>query len=233
VNLLQPQERRSRNPGDTKEAAAARRRLLESDCGRALVAEVVAAMPMEAGQTLLDVGCGEGTHADSFRIAYEAETWGTDISTPAIELAARRFPECHWVIANADRSLPWADGSFDVLTSITARLNPPEFHRLLRGGGRLLVVIPAPDDLIELREAVQGEGLERDRVARTTAMFSPLFAPASHVTIRRKALLDRRAIADILSTSYRGFRPRERERANTLNAAEVTMSRDVLTFERV
>ncbi len=38
-------------------------------------------------------------------------------------------------------------------------MNVSEFRRVLRDDGRLLVAIPAPDDLIELR----GEG--KDRVA--------------------------------------------------------------------
>src|SRR5690242_21862739 len=51
VNLLQPNERRSRNPGDTAEAVAARRRVWSA-----------AAMPplSVTGNRVLDIGCGDG-----------------------------------------------------------------------------------------------------------------------------------------------------------------------------
>src|SRR5438128_10784363 len=60
INLLQPQERRSKQPGDTVAAITARRRL--HDCGvtepllRA-IGEMMAARPDDI---VLDAGCGDG-----------------------------------------------------------------------------------------------------------------------------------------------------------------------------
>ena len=48
-----------------------------------------------------------------------------------------------WVVANADRFVPFADASFTVVQSITARMNPAEFRRVLRDDGRLLVACRA------------------------------------------------------------------------------------------
>ena len=48
-------------------------------------------------------------------------------------------------------------------------MNSGEFRRVLRDNGRLLVALPAPDDLVELR------GSGRDRVARTLETFAPDF----------------------------------------------------------
>ena len=49
-------------------------------------------------------------------------------------------------------------------------MNSSEFRRVLRDDGRLLVAIPAPDDLVELR------GAGRDRVERTIETFANEFA---------------------------------------------------------
>jgi hypothetical protein len=57
------------------------------------------------------------------------------------------------LVANADRFLPYADGSFHAVATITARLDAGELHRVLAPDGSLLVVVPAADDLVELREA--------------------------------------------------------------------------------
>jgi 23S rRNA (guanine745-N1)-methyltransferase len=232
VNLLQPQDKRSKTPGDTPEAVAARRRFLERGHATPLVDAIVRALPMREGETLLDAGCGEGHHLAAFRRAYGIDAHGTDISVPAIELAARRYRDCAWVVANADRFLPYAAASFDAVASITARMNPEEFHRVLVPEGTLLMVIPAADDLLELREAVLGERVERDRTERTIATFEPLFTLTRHEPIAHTAHLDRASMLDVMSSSYRALRAREREKLETLDAMDVTLSRDLLVFRK-
>lgn len=230
LNLLQPQDKRSKTPGDTEAAVAARRRFLESGAVDPLVDALVQTLPMHSGQSLLDVGCGEGYHLDAFRRAYPIDTYGTDISIPAIDQAARRYRESFWVVANADRFIPWAEASFDAVTSITARLNAAEFRRLLKPDGSLLVALPAPDDVIELREAILGEGVLRDRVARTVLEFEPHFVLESSERVQHRAHLSKGAIQDVMTSSYRGLRPRERERLATITNLDVTLARDLLHF---
>ena len=230
INLLQPQDRRSKSPGDSLEAVAARRRFFERGFAEPLVEKVVDALPLHAGDTLLDAGCGEGHHLAAFKRRYGADAHGVDISVPAIDLAARTYRDCTWVVANADRFLPYAAGSFTAVATITARLNPDEFRRVLAPGGTLLVVIPAADDLVELREAILGERVERDRSDRTVEMFAPRFTLASRERIAHTARLDREAISDVMSSSYRGLRLREREKLDQLTFSDVTLARDVLVF---
>ena len=221
INLLQPQDRRAKNPGDSAEVVAARRRFLERyavpiDVGRALARPGRA----EARPTLLDAGCGEGHYLGAARSQFNCEAHGVDISVPAIDAAARAHRDCTFVVANADRFLPYADASFDLVMSINARLNPPEFRRVLRDGGTLLVSILGADDLRELRT-----GPEQDHVERTIALFAPTFTLVRHETIRRTVRLDREGIRDALLSSYRGMRDVPDEEL------DVTLSRDVLTFK--
>lgn len=230
INLLQPQDRRSKSPGDTPEAVAARRRFLERGFAEPLVRKIVEALPLSAGDTLLDAGCGEGHHLAAFQRAYGVDGHGVDISVPAIDLAARSYRDCTWVVANADRFLPYAEGSFAAVATITARLNPDEFRRVLAPSGTLLVVIPGADDLVELREAILGERVERDRGDRTVEMFAPRFALLRRERIAHRARLDPSAIADVMSSSYRGLRTREREKLEKLTFADVTLARDLLLF---
>jgi 23S rRNA (guanine745-N1)-methyltransferase len=143
---------------------------------------------------------------------------GIDISTPAIDAAARRYPACQWIAGNADRFIPYADASFSAVLSITARMNAAEFRRVLRPDGRLLVAIPAPDDLIELR----GHG--RDRVARTVAEFAPDFRLIETARASTTADLDAGAVEDVLNSIYRPMQPRPAQ------AMRVTFSLDLLLF---
>ncbi|MCU1246743.1 MAG: rrmA [Acidobacteria bacterium] len=230
LNLLQPQDRRSKNPGDSAEAVAARRRFLDRGHTAPLREAFLELVAPYAAGAVLDAGCGEGHYLGAMAARFPIEAEGLDLSVPALELAARRYPHCRFVVANADRLLPYADGSFALVTSITARMNASEFRRILAPGGYLVVAIPAPDDLVELRAAILGEGLERDRVERTVETFRPAFTLQRQQRLHHLARLDAASIADVMASTYRGLRAREREKVATLGAMEVTLALDVLVF---
>ncbi|MBK5258367.1 MAG: methyltransferase domain-containing protein [Thermoanaerobaculia bacterium] len=230
-NLLQPQDRRSKEPGDSRDAVAARRQFLDAGHGAHFVTPMIEMT--DGAQRILDVGCGEGHHLDALRVATNAEAHGVDISTPAIDLAARRYRDCFFVIANADRFVPYADASFDLITSITSRLNASEFRRVVAAGGRLLIALPGPDDLIELRAAILGEGKVIDRVDRTLETFRGGFELLRNERVRVTAQLDRDAIEQVMTSSYRGLRTRERERLAEIGAMQVTLARDLLLFRAI
>ena len=197
INLLQPQERRSKTPGDTPAAVAGRRRIHERGFTAPLLAAISAMAKATASDIVLDAGCGEGFYLGSLAEQTRFDAHGVDISIPAIDAAARRYPGCEWIVANADRALPYMAESFSLLLSITARMNAPEFRRVLRPGGRLVVAIPGPEDLIELR----GEG--RDRCERTIETFSESFTLTGQTRVTTVADLDSDAIQDVLHAIYR------------------------------
>jgi len=219
INLLQPQERRAKNPGDTAEAIAARRRLHDrgfSEQHRIAIADAISATP---GDVVLDAGCGDGFFLGTLQRDTGFEAHGIDISIPAADAAARRYSECEWVVANADRKVPYPDQSFSIVLSITGRMNPAEFRRILRNGGRLLVAIPAPDDLIELR------GSGRDRVAQTVDRFAHGFTLINQRRVTTCGDLDASDVRDVLTSIYRPMQRRPVE------ATRVTFSLDLLLFQ--
>jgi 23S rRNA (guanine745-N1)-methyltransferase len=234
-NLLQPQDRRSKEPGDSKEAVLARRRFLDAGHGGLLLGalrEIVQTVSIVPDRlTVLDLGCGEGFYLGTLAGERPIEAYGLDISTAAIDLAARRYPAVSWLVANADRTLPFAEASFDLVLSLTARRNAPEFRRVVRPEGRLIVAVPGEDDLIEAREAVLGEGVVRSRVDSVRADFADRFTLESHRTLRRREPLDAAAIRDALAATYRGARESERRRLDQLMAMDVTLSYDLLIFQ--
>jgi 23S rRNA (guanine745-N1)-methyltransferase len=233
LNLLQPQDRRSAAPGDRKEAAAARRRLYAAGHAEPLLAALRAELdgfrplPLPA---VLDVGCGEGTLLGTLAAERPLEAHGLDLSVAAVELAARRYPDPTWVVANADRLLPYAEGSFDVVLVLSARLNTPELRRVIAPSGSLLVATPGPDDLVELRGALLGEPLERNRLSRAITALAPAFALESRTSVRHAVDLDAAAIRDVLAATYRGARHSQQARLAHLEGMRVTMSHDVGRF---
>ncbi|HEV8632439.1 MAG TPA: methyltransferase domain-containing protein [Thermoanaerobaculia bacterium] len=243
LNLLQPQDRRSANPGDTRGAAEARRRLYDAGHGAPLIAELerqLAAFDPPPRPAVLDVGCGEGSPLAALAAALPFAAHGLDLSAPAIELAARRYGDlgntssgdATWVVANADRFVPYAADTFDVVLALSSRLDAGEAGRVLAPNGRLLVATPAADDLVELREALLGEGQHRDRMARTIAALAPAFVPEARATVRHVATLDGAGVRDALAATYRGGRRSQQARLATLGPMRVTMSHEVARFRR-
>ena len=220
INLLQPQERRSRNPGDTADAIAARRRLHDRGVTGPLLDAIARMISPSSSDVVLDAGCGEGYYLGSLARRTGCKTCGIDISARAIELAARRYPECEWIVGNADRFIPYADRSFSIVLSITARMNPAEFQRVLRDGGRLLVAVASPEDLIELR------GRGKGRVQKTIESFAGRFKLADQSRVVSHADLDAAGVHDVLLSIYRPMRSTPAE------PMRVTFGLDLLLFRK-
>jgi 23S rRNA (guanine745-N1)-methyltransferase len=238
VNLLQPQDRRSKSPGDSREAVQARRRLVDGGHERWMVGPIVEVLDSVSKRTkadppaALDLGCGEGYLLGSIAGERKIDGFGVDISVPAIELAAKTYPELTWLVANADRRLPLRDAAFDFVMSVTARRNGAELARLLSRHGRALalVVVPGLDDLAELREAVLGRAEHRDRTASAIEELAPHLELVSRRSLRKKTLYAANDVRDLLPATYRGGRTRERERAEEIGEMEITSSRELLLF---
>jgi len=226
VNLLQPQDRRSRQPGDTPEAVAARRRLHDLGVTAPLLAGIAGMVQASPGDIVLDAGCGDGFYLGSLARERGCAGHGVDISIPAVEAAARRYPlgesGCEWIVANADRFVPYADRSFSLVLSITGRMNTAEFRRVLRDDGRLLVALAAPDDLIELRSRAGNPG--RDRVPQALETFASEFRLIGRSQVTTAADLDAAAVNDVLLSIYRPLR------SQPVKAMRVTFSLDLLLF---
>ena len=231
VNLLQPQDRRSLDAGDSAEAVAARARLLEAGAGLALfeaLCEVVRGLGLGPTDTLVELGSGTGTLLTRLAAATGAACYGLDLSVAAARHAARvpaqpASGRCTWVVANADRRLPFADGAVQLVLSVHGRRNPTEVRRILAPGGRWLVAVPGDDDLAELRAAAQGSAAARARLAELRAEaraagLEPLAEGSSRATVA----LDRALLADVCAGTYRGLRAAEAARVAALDGLAVT-----------
>jgi len=134
------------------------------------------------------------------------------------------------VVANADRRLPLLDASVDLILSLHGRRNPPEVARVLAARRYLLVAVPAADDLIELRELVQGQRIERDRIDIVLAEHESTFELIDRSVVRETVDLERASLLDLLHGTYRGARRAAAERVATLTGMSVTMASDVFVL---
>ena len=181
----------------------------------------------------MELGSGSGDVLAGVCAASALLPIGIDLSTAAAEHAARRFPALTWLVANADRRLPLLDSSVDVVLSVNGRRNPEECARVLRPRGELVVVVPAPDDLLELRQAVQGTGASRDRAAGVVSEHGTRFELRERVQVRVQQRLERAALLDLLAGTYRGERHSQAERVAALDTLLVTQASELLFFTPV
>ena len=233
VNLLQPQDRRSPNAGDTAAALDARARLLTAGIGQTLLRHVVdtaARLTMSEDAVVVDLGAGSGDILGELAERRTISAVGIDLSAAAVRTASRRFPSLTWVIANADRQLPLLDRSVDLVLSVNARRNPAECARVLTRPGHLLAVVPAADDLIELREVVQGRRVERNRTETLIEEHDAAFTLVEQATIRERHPLTREQLLDVLRGTYRGARTSAAHEVEALTSLDVTFASELTLF---
>jgi arsenite methyltransferase len=108
-------------------------------------------LQLEAGECVLDVGCGTGLLADDMAtlVGTDGRMVGIDASTDMLKLAEQRcadLPQVHLKQAQAE-TLPEEDESFDAVVCVQVLLYVPdvptalsEMHRVLRPGGRIVIV---------------------------------------------------------------------------------------------
>lgn len=174
---------RAPHAGDTAEMVAARERFLAGGhydvIFHAVTAAAVRHLPATARHPLVvDAGGGTGRHLAAVLDAVpDAVGLVVDVSKAALRRAARAHPRGDAALADTWRALPLADGSAAVLLNVFAPRNGPEFRRVLRPDGALVVVTPEPDHLVELVTALDLLDVDPEKVDRIAATLGSHFAP--------------------------------------------------------
>ncbi len=246
VNLLPVQNKRSLDPGDSKEMVAARRRFLEAGHYQPIADAVAQAVLAGAvpGRTLtcLDAGCGEGYYLRQLAATAAAEAHplalaGLDISKWAVQAAAKRdlhdarsqagpspSPSTTWVVGS-NAGLPVLPGTLDRVLCMFGFPVYGEFARVLRHGGELLQVDAGPEHLRELREVIYPT-LKPERPAARQAPAG--FEHLGTDTLRFPVHVDGAApIADLLAMTPHLYRATAEGRARAAALTALTMTVDV------
>ena len=145
TNLLPVQNKRSRDPGDSKEMIAARRRFLTAGFYHPIAAAVsravLADLPAGITSSCLDAGCGEGYYLRQLAAAVPDEQTlallGLDISKWAVLAAAKQDKRPSWVVGS-NAKLPVLPGTLDRVLCMFGFPVYAEFARVLKPGGLLV-----------------------------------------------------------------------------------------------
>jgi 23S rRNA (guanine745-N1)-methyltransferase len=239
VHLLPVQNKRSLDPGDSKEMVAARRRFLDAGFYAPIAAAVsraiLADLPRGAVAACLDAGCGEGYYLRQLAAAPGAlgtlALLGLDISKWAVLAAAKRDKRAGWVVGS-NANLPVLPGTLDRVLCMFGFPVYAEFARVLKPGGKVLQVDAGADHLRELREIIYPT-LKPERASE--AQVPPGFAALPAETLRFQVHLpDAQSIADLLTMTPHLYRANAegRARAAALTSLPVTVDVRLTRFVR-
>jgi 23S rRNA (guanine745-N1)-methyltransferase len=154
------------------------------------IAEALTAAAAGSSGLVVDAGTGTGFYlAHLLEALPDRPGLGLDVSKPALRRAARAHPRAAAVLADLWQPVPLADASAEVILNVFAPRNGPEFRRVLRPGGTLLVVTPAADHLHELIEEFRLLRVDPDKAGRVADSLLPHFEPGLTTTHRRTLTL--------------------------------------------
>ena len=229
VNLLPVQNKRSRDPGDSKEMVAARRRFLTAGhyqpIASAVATMVLDGLPQRAA--CLDAGCGEGYYLRELADAAagrQIALLGLDISKWAVQAAARQQRDATWVVGS-NANLPVLPQTLDRVICMFGFPVYGEFARVLKPGGELLQVDAGADHLRELREIIYPTlKPERRSEAEAPAGFSVAGAETLRFMVELKGA---EPIADLLLMTPHLFRATAEGRARAAALTELSLTVDV------
>lgn len=179
VNLLPVQQKKSRDPGDSKEMIAARKRFLESGFYAPIAARLSeissACFPTSGSLSCLDAGCGEGYYL-AFFMSYleqingpDVQVIGLDISKAAIVAASQRHQAVTWVVGNSQHA-PVLPASIDIIWSVFGFQHLSGFKNMLHRHGKLIMVEAGAEHLIEIRKIIYPH--VRQALSESTDAFS-------------------------------------------------------------
>ena len=198
-------------------------------------------------QTWLDVGCGEGCYTGAIAQALSSNNMqlnqhdcaliALDISKPAVATTARGAKQNQqlWYQVKADKAaatttaiypmvasashLPLVDDSLDAISTIFSPILPDEFARVLKSGGRLLIAKPDSGHLQSMREALFNEVRPHDS-DKFLEELAPYFKEVATHKVSADLVLNRQALADLLTMTPYSYRASVEKREALLASAE-------------
>ena len=175
VNLLISNQKRSKNPGDSKEMVLARIDFLNRNyympiCHK--INELIYNHINEKGNNkkyeLLDLGCGEGYYLFNLKKFLDEKNmnvnyYGMDVSKDAVRYAAKANKECVLAVGN-NFHIPAEDKTLDCILSVFSPIDIDECNRVLKDDGIFVRVLPKTNHLIQLRDVLYDKVNLNDKV---------------------------------------------------------------------
>ncbi|MFY2308697.1 putative RNA methyltransferase [Lysinibacillus fusiformis] len=181
---------------------------------------------INSANTVLDTGCGEGSHLA--RIMNEKKNGvgiGIDIAKEGILAAARHYPQQIWCVGDLAKS-PFAQGSFDAILNILSPANYEEFKRLLAPNGCIVKVVPQSGYLQELRAQLYADSSkETYSNEQIVARFQHIFGEVNIERVTYTLPLAQELVPALLEMTPMGWHKKDE---TDIVLSEITIDVDLL-----
>jgi len=128
-----------------------------------------------------------------------------DVSKAAARVAAQADPRIAAVVADVWRPLPVRDRCLDAVLCVFAPRNLPEFARVLRPDGLLVVATPRPGHLAGLRDRHGLLEVPPDKADQLAAAASEFFELHDTRLLRRQVTVSAELAADLIAMGPNAF----------------------------
>lgn len=238
INLLPVQQKRSKHPGDSKMMVLARAQFLNAGYYQSIaqaIAETIGSLIPDEGEiNLLDAGCGEGyyfdyllNHLSHINQNSSLSFIGLDISKEAIEQSSKRNKQITWLVGT-NRQPPVQDSSVDIILCVFGFVSYEGFLKVLKPGGKIILVDPGSEHLQELRKIIyqkDKEVSETDISEIKTDDFSIIDAKYCHF---KTGDLGNEDIKNLLAMTPHMFRANKEGKEATNNLQSLDLTVDVV-----
>ena len=188
------------------------------------------------GGCVLDAGCGEGYYTDIVKRTLtdshsECSVLAFDISRDAVKYACRLNRSISFAVASS-YDMPLADSSVDTLYNAFSPLAVDEVGRVLKTGGKFIMVYPGTDHLFGLKSVIYKTPYKNEPEEPVLDGF----VLSSHEVLRYDISLDTREDVSSLfmMTPYAYRTPKEdRERVLSLESVRTEVEFVIDVFEKL
>ncbi len=238
INLLPPNHKHSKAPGDSKDMILSRKNFLSRRYYEPLAAAISQMVVQYASDlpklNILDAGCGEGYYVGYLQnqLKQPGSYYGIDISKEAIRYGAKQYRAVTFAVASIAQ-LPVQAASVNCILNVFAPRNNAEFARIAAKDCLLLVVSPAVDHLLELRRLIYEQVKPYGVLARDE--FAPHFSLVDSQTVQyQMTLAHPEDISNLLQMTpfYWRTSPEKRQSLLALQQLTTEVAFDIQLFRR-
>ena len=202
VNLLISNQKRSKNPGDSKEMVLSRVEFLSMGYYKPIsdkINEMIASFLKKNNSdkfNIMDLGCGEGYYLTNLKNYMnenniKANYYGMDVSKEAVKYASKTDKDCIFAVGN-NFHVPAEDKSIDCILSVFSPIDINECNRILKDDGVFVRVLPRTNHLIQLRTIIYSEVHLNEKVYKADAYENEYIKEANvtfDITLNKEEIL--------------------------------------------
>jgi len=233
-NLLLPNQKKTIDPGDSKEMIKSRESFLSNGHYDFLIEKLNALLKINHTSNemnLLDIGCGSGYYTRAlFSETRNIQKTGLDISKNSIEVASKKDKDSVYIVASAF-NLPITNASVDFIINVFSPIALNEADRVLNENGKIYKVIPGPYHMREIAELVYDNFKPHHANFEEEVNSGNQFVIYDQISISKNLEMDKNSVQEMIAMTPYRYKFKD-EQFNKLTYMNVTVSFQIMILQK-